>query len=427
MIKRKYDRHDTNTARHDTNTSRHDTNTSRLDFQYCDFLNISICNITETDKSIVVNVYNPIARPITSYIRIPVNSKLFVVLGSKGEPVKSQLTPISKETAQLRRSHREYAAYELVFEVSTPGLGFSTYFVNLTKETRFKDYLPTHSYVSSLKFENDFIENDKLRLEFSIESGRIVRMIRKDRELTLSVDQQFFWYQGSTGNDESKQTSGAYIFRPDKTDPYEVCNLNKAKVQVIKGPLVEEVRQTFGTFVSQVIRLYRSAPYAEFEHTVGPIPLSYDNLLGKEIITRFDTNIASNGFFYTDANGREMKERKRDYRPTWKLKITEPVSENYYPVNSRILINDTSAQFTVMSDRSAGGTSFRNGQVELMLHRRLLYDDFLGVAEALNEPGTDGKGLVTRGIHRVLLTSPDEGAGLHRQQGELMMLAPYIR
>ena len=416
MIKRKYDRHD---------TIQHDTNTSRLDFQYCDFLNISICNITETEKSIVVNVYNPIARPITSYLRIPVNSKLFVVLGSQGEPIKSQLMPVSKETAQLRRSHRGYAAYELVFEVCTPGLGFSTYFLNQTKETRFKAYLPKNSYVASLKFENDFIENDKLRLEFSIESGRIVRMIRKDRELTLSVDQQFFWYNGSTGNDESKQTSGAYIFRPNNTDPYEVCNLNKAKVHVIKGPLVEEVRQTFGTFVSQVIRLYRSAPYAEFEHTVGPIPIK--DRLGKEIITRFDTNIESNELFYTDANGREMKERKRDYRPTWKLKITEPVAENYYPVNSRILINDTSAQFTVMSDRSEGGTSFRNGQVELMLHRRLLVDDFLGVGEALNEPGTDGRGLVTRGIHRVLLTSAEEGAGLHRQQGELMMLAPYIR
>ena len=80
-----------------------------------------------------------------------------------------------------------------------------------------------------------------------------------------------------------------------------------------------------------------------------------------------------------------------------------------------------------MSDRSQGGSSVKDGQIELMLHRRLLVDDFLGVGEALNEPGVDGKGLITRGKHRVLLTTPQESAQLHREQGVRMLLQPILR
>ncbi|XP_057312440.1 lysosomal alpha-mannosidase-like isoform X2 [Hydractinia symbiolongicarpus] len=397
---------------------------STMQFKYCDFLNISVCSVSEATEPFAVNVYNPIARPIETYIRIPVTTKNLLVLGLKGQPIKSQIVSLSRKGHKLRRHFKGQAMFELVFHVCAPALGFNTYFVKHTIAKKYAEFLPRLSHIAILKTEYDFIENNLLRLEFSLETGRLVRMIRKDRKLSLSVDQQFFWYNGNTGDEESRQTSGAYIFRPNNTEPYEVCDLNKAKVQIIKGPLVEEVRQTFGPFISQVIRLYRNVPYAEFEHTVGPIPIK--DGLGKEIITRFDTNIESGGLFYTDANGREMKERKRDYRATWKLNITEPVSENYYPINSRIYIKDSSAQLTVMSDRSQGGSSIRDGQIEIMLHRRLLVDDFLGVGEPLNEPGIDGRGLITRGKHRVLLTTPDEAGHLHRQQGELMLLQPIL-
>ncbi len=54
-------------------------------------------------------------------------------------------------------------------------------------------------------------------------------------------------------------------------------------------------------------------------------------------------------------------------------------------------------QFTVLTDRSQGGASIADGQVELMVHRRTLNDDSLGVGEPLNETGIDGKGLRVRG------------------------------
>ena len=41
----------------------------------------------------------------------------------------------------------------------------------------------------------------------------------------------------------------------------------------------------------------------------------------------------------------------------------------------------------LLNDRSQGGTSLANGEIELMIQRRTLYDDNRGVGQALNETG----------------------------------------
>ena len=78
-----------------------------------------------------------------------------------------------------------------------------------------------------------------------------------------------------------------------------------------------------------------------------------DDLDGKEIISHFQTNFATENTFFTDANGRQILKRVRDFRPTWPLRVTEPVAGNYYPVNSRIFMRDQKAglQLSVLSDR----------------------------------------------------------------------------
>jgi hypothetical protein len=58
---------------------------------------------------------------------------------------------------------------------------------------------------------------------------------------------------------------------------------------------------------------------------------------------------------------------------------------SYFPVNAATYINDSTAQLTVVVDRSQGAASLGSGQLEIMVHRRLLYDDSRGVGEPLNE------------------------------------------
>jgi lysosomal alpha-mannosidase len=197
--------------------------------------------------------------------------------------------------------------------------------------------------------------------------------------------------------------SGAYIFRPESNEP--TC-LQVSNYSLHLGNQIYEVHQTFNKYISQTIRLYYNLNYFTTEWQVGPIDVDDD--VGKEIVVRYKTDLNSDATFYTDSNGREILKRVRDFRPTWKLNQTEPVAGNYYPINSRIYIrdenqeSDSSCQFTIVTDRSQGGTSVSSGSIEVMLHRRVLHDDALGVSEPLNETGSDGNGLVVRGTLNIV-------------------------
>ena len=79
--------------------------------------------------------------------------------------------------------------------------------------------------------------------------------------------------------------------------------------------------------------------------------------------------------------------------------------------------------FSLPPDRSQGGGSLKDGSVELMLHRRILHDDSLGVGEPLNETAFS-RGLVVRGKHYLLLQSPSTSARLHRVQSQTLFLSP---
>ncbi|NXO93238.1 MA2B1 mannosidase, partial [Certhia brachydactyla] len=261
-----------------------------------------------------------------------------------------------------------------------------------------------------------------LRVLFDPFTGHLREIQNLAKGFSLPVFQNFYWYNASVGDALCSQASGAYIFRPDTCAPFPVAK--RAATRLIKTALVQELHQNFSSWCSQVLRLRPGQPYLELEWTVGPIPVS--DGLGKEVISRFETPLRTAGRFYTDSNGRQVLERRRDYRPTWNLTQTEPVAGNYYPVNTRIFIKDEKVQLTVLTDRSQGGSSILDGSLELMVHRRLLRDDNRGLEEALDEPGEDGQGLVVRGRHLVLLDTPETAADQHRPRAQEMVTSPYV-
>ncbi|XP_008314774.2 lysosomal alpha-mannosidase [Cynoglossus semilaevis] len=382
---------------------------------YCDNLNISVCPITESSKKFSVSVYNPLARPVTWPVRLPVNGSAYVISDASGKAVDCQIVPVSKATQDVRRS-RGFAVNELVFQVQAPPLGFSTYSVSLLQDgpprTAVQHDAPT------------VIQNKYLRVTFDPETGLLSSLSNLETKQSIKLRQNFYWYNASDGNNsDSIQPSGAYIFRPNSSTPFTVSP--RAKTETLQTSVVQEVRQWFSPWISQVVRLYADSRALELEWTVGPLPISDSQ--GKEVITRLDTSIKTSEFFYTDSNGREVLQRRTNFRPTWNLRQSEPIAGNYYPVNSRAFIKDDEDQLTVVTDRSQGGGSIHNGSLELMLHRRLLYDDVRGVAEPLNETSEIfPEGLVVRGRLLLLLDRPSVAADAHRPLAQEVVLQPLL-
>ncbi|XP_074562750.1 alpha-mannosidase-like, partial [Curcuma longa] len=410
-------------------SSRNYCASAAVNFSQCNLLNISYCPATEKviseEKSLVVVAYNPLGWYQTDFVRIPVNDDKLAVWDSDGNSIATQLVEVDNVTSYLRRlyveaylgvSPKETPKYWLIFQVSIPPIGWNTYFISKDsqKEVAHSEY--TSGYAT---LENETIEigPGPFKLQFSSTTGQLKRVTNHRTGIDIPITQSFLWYEASSGDEADGQASGAYIFRPNGAPP--VPSSGSVPLKVIQGPLVDEVHQQFNSWIYQVIRVYKEKEHAEIEYTIGPIPT--DDGTGKEVITQLTTNMVTNSTFYTDSNGRDFLKRVRDYRADWNLQVTQPVSGNYYPLNLGIYTTDGKSELSVLVDRAVGGSSIKDGEIEIMLHRRLLHDDSRGVAEALDEQvcvNDACEGLTVRGNYYLSVDQFGSGAHWRRTFGQ---------
>ncbi|XP_059613211.1 lysosomal alpha-mannosidase isoform X2 [Phlebotomus argentipes] len=369
--------------------------TFTFDYDSCLLLNVSHCEISETKQKFMVTVYNALAHSVFHYVRVPVDGNFaYEVTDYRSVPISHQIIAVPEQVKDLHPV--QGTGYELVFlATEIPPVGYKSFFIVRT---------PAPIVLNVPRFDKDpevFLLQHKMSADepqkpprnsnvvsignkyFSVgfDAKGFVSSISLEDGSEHKLSQNFFYYEGAVGDNRvfKNRSSGAYIFRPNSTERFVT---NQVDVRVIKGPVVEEVHQTFNEWVSQVVRVYRDYNYVEFEWLINPIPI--DDGFGKEVVSRFVSDIESSGAFFTDSNGREMIRRVRNHRETWNLLLQEEVAGNYYPVTTNIAVEDREKRLSVMTDRAQGGSSLQDGAVELMVHRRLLHDDAFGVDEALN-------------------------------------------
>ncbi|CAF1037159.1 unnamed protein product, partial [Didymodactylos carnosus] len=381
----------------------------------CPYLNISECLPIEKAERFTLTLYNPTVHVRTHFVRIPVTND-YTVKGPDGQIIMTNLLKIPQATFSIP-GRKSFAEVQLEFRTVLPALGFNTYF--------FEPKSDQESLIKNIVNEKIstnaacILQNQKVRVEFD-EAGNLKQITNLEKSIVVPITQDFFYYQSFPGNNSRSefQASGAYIFRPVAQTPSPLSTTRK--ITCVQTDTYQSAQIIINDWVSQQISIHDAQSVVEVEWTVGPIDIK--DSVGKEIIVRYDTDIKSDKKYYTDANGREILERVRDFRPTWNYTIAEPVSGNYYPINSRIYIKEAGRQLTVLTDRSEGGGSINDGSIEILVHRRTLYDDSLGVGEPLNETAYD-TGLVVRGRHWLIIETPEKSALSHRVVAQDLYMA----
>lgn len=463
-----------------------------VDLSFCNWLNVSACRptvaLSEAGQGILVAAYNPLAWSRQAPLRVPVSTVracTWRVTGPEGEAVPAQLVPVGAATAALQHllvsinatSPASLADAELVFIADLLPLGYSTFFLEpipgscgeassrassaaASQPSRMSRAGPpggqseapllrlhgaaappaaaTQNTGRALeqqeakrkkKEKTVVLDNGEVALEFDKERGLLTSM-RTTSGVAIDFATRFGWYNSSDGlnQEENKgQAAGAYISRPNGF--FSVSGERPVLLEIVQGDVVSEARQVFSEWATLVTRLYKGQSQVEVEWTVGPIP--FEDGLGREVVLSYETDIDSGAEFWTDSNGREMLRRVRDARPAWKLNVTELVAGNYYPLTAAMHIQDTKRQLALLTERAQGGASLRAGQMEVMVHRRTLADDWRGVAEPINETACGCTqcgcaGLVTRGVHWLVLEAREEAARPRRTAQQLLNDPPLV-
>ena len=104
---------------------------------FCDGLNVSECHVSENNEEFTLNIYNPIGRPVSQWIRVPiVSDSNYEVIDSNGVQIKEvHRIPIASEVLKIP-GRVSAAKLELVFKANIIALGFQTFFIRKTDNSK---------------------------------------------------------------------------------------------------------------------------------------------------------------------------------------------------------------------------------------------------------------------------------------------------
>ncbi|KAJ4462635.1 putative Lysosomal alpha-mannosidase [Paratrimastix pyriformis] len=367
-------------------------------------------------QTVAVVVKNTLGWDRPAFVRLTMPVDAVTVTDAKGNTVPAQVDP----TPRLNGNYTLHIRVQV--GISSPARPPAHAHPSRCHHADPSGCPETYFITPVLAVEDTYLSNPFYEVGFSGATGRLINIAHKETARTVAVAQDLLWYQGET----SGQASGAYIFRPHGSNPDQVTTapvsayfvrgaLCQEAVQMFKPPLPRSGGTSMGlnseltdpscrcgrclacllmicgdlapaddlavccTELTQVLRLYQDTDplvggHIEIENSVGLLAP------GRELITRFTTDLQSGSQLVSDLNAWEMHTSSYDSAPS------ESVSGNYHPIVSTAAIIDPAAfALVINTERPQGAASLRPGMLEIMMHRRLTADDSRGVGEPLND------------------------------------------
>ncbi|TRY69682.1 hypothetical protein DNTS_030270 [Danionella cerebrum] len=294
-----------------------------------------------------VIVYNPLAWNISTYINISVKYSMAVVLDDRGKVVP----------AQIQRSMDSSSDYDLFFIIELGGLQYRQYIVQFPQSPcDSRSACGATSVARAVKFAKKNVSQWKItgRKLLPVLNECYKLMLDQETNLLHSITdrrvlflkririQQDFWEYVANGDVHSGPISDNYIFTANGS---AVPAYKSVRMEIVPGKVLSEIRQYF----------YR----LEQSYKVGPLKVN------RESVFRTQTSLRNNRTLFTDDNGYQMMKR------TYKTFVNNTIARNYYPMVRAAYIEDESSRVMFLSERAHGVSSLGQGEMEVMLHRRL--------------------------------------------------------
>lgn len=315
-----------------------------------------------------VIIYNPLAWNITTIVNITVTLPNAAVYDDDG-----QLLP-----AQIQKSAQSNVSYDLFVMVELGGLQHRTYLIKFS-ETKSKC---GHTYeAKGVSFERLYVKNwtktgrrllpilnECYKLMFDQDTNLLhsITYLPDKRRIRMTQD---FWEYDANGDVKAGPISDNYIFSSNGS---AVRAYKAVEMEIIPGKIVTEIRQYFyrensdkdyayliTTRVPEGFGSRLPCHRLEQTYTLGPLHLN------TEVVLRTRTSLKNNRTLYSDDNGYQMMKR------TYKKFINNTLARNYFPMVRTAYMEDDLSRLVLLSDRAHGVSSQANGELEVMLHRRL--------------------------------------------------------
>lgn len=368
-------------------------------------------------------VYNALAWNISTYINVSVPYAMAVVLDDDGNAVP----------AQIQQSMESSSDYDLFFVVELGGLQYRKYIVQFPQShcEPGSDCRMTHG-ARKVKFKRRNVRqwkrtgrkllpvlNECYKLMFDQETNLLHSITNRHDQKTTRV-QQDFWEYKANGDVNVGPISDNYIFTANGS---AVPAYKSVAMEIVPGKVVSEIRQyfyreeedknhTYSVVTRLPVGFQGKLPCHRLEQSykVGPIEVN------REAVFRTSTSLQNNRTLFTDNNGYQMMRR------THKDFANNTVARNYYPMVRAAFIEDDSSRIAFLSERAHGVASLSQGQLEVMLHRRLWNNQEwnLGYNLTLNDSS------VVRPVIWMMLGSPAAISSIYQQEALQLQHRPVV-